>query len=69
MIPDRFELTDGERHHPFWMRLVAHLGEELRQLRGRNDGPLTEIETATLRGRIQCLKSLIALGDVPPHDG
>ena len=64
-----FALTDGERHHPFWTRLSAHLTERLRELRGRNDGPLNELETATLRGQINCLKGLIALGDDPPIDG
>ena len=64
-----FALTDGERHHPLWTRLSAHLTERLRELRGRNDGPLNELETATLRGQINCLKGLIALGDDPPSDG
>lgn len=64
-----FALTDGERHHPLWTRLSAHLTERLRELRGRNDGPLNELETATLRGQINCLKGLIALGDDPPIDG
>ena len=64
-----FALTDGERHHPLWTRLSAHLTERLRELRGRNDGPLNELETATLRGQINCLKGIIALGDDPPTDG
>ena len=64
-----FALTDGERHHPLWTRHSAHLTERLRELRGRNDGPLNELETATLRGQINCLKGLIALGDDPPIDG
>ena len=64
-----FALTDGERHHPLWTRLSAHLTERLRELRGRNDGPLNEIETATLRGQINTLKGIIALGDGPPSDG
>ena len=64
-----FALTDGERHHPLWTRLSAHLTERLRDLRGRNDGPLNELETATLRGQINCLKGIIALGDDPPTDG
>lgn len=64
-----FALTDGERHHPLWTRLSAHLTERLRELRGRNDGPLNELETATLRGQINCLKGLIALGHDSPSDG
>ncbi len=64
-----FALTDGERHHPLWIRLSAHLAEKLGRLRGKNDGPLTEAETLTLRGQIQCLKGIIALGLEPPIDG
>ena len=64
-----FTLTDGERRHPLWGRLSAYLELRLRDLRGRNDGPLNELETATLRGQINCLKGLSALGDDPPSDG
>jgi len=64
-----FVLSDGERHHPLWVRLSAHLTMRLAQLRGKNDGPLTENETATLRGQIAALKAIINLGDEPPRDG
>lgn len=64
-----FALTDGERHHPLWVRISAHLQTRLLQLRGKNDGALSEMETAALRGQIACLKSLMALGDEPPKDG
>lgn len=43
--------------------------EKLREARGRNDGPLSEMETAMLRGQIKTLKGLIELGDDPPNDG
>ncbi len=60
-----FELTDGERSHPLWQRLYAHLVESAADARARNDDPaLSERETAVLRGRIYALKSLIAL-DTP----
>ncbi len=59
-----FALTDGEKAHPLWLRLKARLTEQLIELRAHNDNPhLTEWETAALRGRIACLKSVIALGD------
>jgi hypothetical protein len=64
-----FLLSDGERSHPLWVRLRAHLESRLALLRAKNDGALTEYETATLRGQIKCLKGLIALGDNPPIDG
>jgi hypothetical protein len=66
-LDNSFALTDGERHHPLWIRLSAHLSEKLTHLRARNDGPLTEQETATLRGEINCLKRVIALGAEPPR--
>jgi hypothetical protein len=64
-----FALTEGERHHPLWLRLSAHLTEKLARLRSRNDGALSEQETATIRGEINCVKRFIALGDEPPQDG
>lgn len=66
---DRFTLSDGERVHPLWIRLKAHLEDRLRIARGRNDGPLHEIETASYRGQIKLLKALIGLGDDPPPTG
>lgn len=66
MTPD-FELSSGEKAHPLWAQLKAHLQEQLAGARVRNDNAtLTEPETATLRGRIACLKSIIALGDDRP---
>lgn len=64
-----FILSEGERHHPLWVRLSAHLSAKLTQARGKNDGALTQEETARLRGRISALKDLLALGDEPPRDG
>ena len=66
-LPDQFMLSDGERHHPLWLRLSAHLKQKLEIARAQNDNPkLPESETAALRGQISTLKSLIALGDTPP---
>ena len=62
-----FDLTDGERNHPLWLRLKAHWLGQLDVLRKRNDSAtMTEPETAALRGHIKCLKGVIALGDVLP---
>ncbi len=69
-ILDNFALTDGERSHPFWMRLKAHLESELQSRRVRNDRvDAPEQETAALRGEIRVLKALIRLGDDPPQTG
>jgi hypothetical protein len=59
-----FELSDGERAHPLWARFKAHLLDRLADARTRNDdASANEPATAMLRGRIACLKALIALGD------
>ena len=61
-----FQLTDGEKSHPLWARLKAHLEDRLAAARVRNDDPaMLADQTAALRGRIGCLKSIIALGDEP----
>lgn len=68
-IASPFALTEAERRNPLWLKLVGHFEQRLRDLRGKNDGPLDPAETASIRGQIQTLKSIIALGDEPPHDG
>lgn len=64
-----FDLTDGEKMHPLWLRLKAHLEKQLQSLRERNDRPQAELETATLRGHIKCLRVILALGDDRPQTG
>lgn len=66
---DALELSDGERMHPLWVRLKAHFETQLQSLRERNDRPQTELETATLRGHIKCMRAVIALGDSRPLTG
>lgn len=61
-----FKLTDADKHSGTWMRLAEHMRNRLDELRGKNDGDQTESQTAMLRGQIQCLKSLLALGDDQP---
>jgi hypothetical protein len=64
-----FELTSGEKSHPLWAKLKAHLQERLADARVRNDQPASEQDTAALRGRIAALKLVIALGDDRPVIG
>jgi hypothetical protein len=60
---DDFELTSHDRSSSLWVRLEAHLVEMVAAARRKNDDEtITEQQTAALRGRIKCLKSLIALG-------
>jgi hypothetical protein len=63
--PD-FALTAGEINSPLWRRLTEHFETQLKNLRGRNDGPLDPEQTAMIRGQIQTLKGLIALGEYEP---
>ena len=64
-----FHLTDGERAHPMWSRIKAHLVGRLAELRARNDRAAPEQETADCRGRIAECKAFIALGDDRPIIG
>lgn len=66
---EQFELTEGEKHHPLWQRLKAHFESQLATLRARNDGALSEIETAAVRGHIKFCKAAIRLGDDQPQTG
>ena len=59
----KFELSAVERDGALWSRLEAHLQKQLAYYRIQNDGDKTEIETAAIRGRIGCLKSLLALSN------
>jgi hypothetical protein len=65
IIGEDFELTAQDRNSATWRRLEEHLTARLAQLRAKNDRPLSEQETATLRGQIACLKEIIALGKDP----
>lgn len=58
-----FELTPHDRASSLWLRLATHLSDRLADARRRNDAPLSDIETAMLRGEIKSLRRLLALGD------
>lgn len=63
-------MSDGDRSSPTWVRLRAHLEEQLRIKRAQNDdSALDQFQTAKLRGHIESLKAIIALGDMPPPIG
>lgn len=72
MIPKNFTLSFAERNSPAWHKIEQYLNHRLDQVRKKNDNPLSAEETATLRGEIAALKSLLALGVLPilpPDDG
>lgn len=63
------KISKLERHEidsPLWQRLKAHLEEEIRIQRTKNDGDHDAIRTADIRGRIAQLKALLALGNLDP---
>lgn len=65
--PQPFVLTSSERQSGLWMRLENHLKDRLTTLRKQNDGDLTDIQTAKLRGQISFAAGLLLLGkDQPP---
>ena len=67
MVIADFHLTDEERTSATWQSVQAHLERMLAKKRFDNDNPkLTDVETATLRGHIQCLKAILALSAKPP---
>lgn len=64
-----FELSPLEKASHLWVRLREHLEERLADARRRNDRLMSETETAAVRGEIQLLKKIIALGNDRPMTG
>lgn len=60
-------LTKIERQGTVWLKLKAHLNKRLEAARIKNDGDLTDKQTARLRGRIDELKNLLDLGEDKPQ--
>ena len=58
-------LTDLEKQSAVWLKLERHLNETLTSLRSQNDGDLDLTATARLRGRINAVKQILALGESP----
>lgn len=63
------KISKLERHEidsALWQKLRAHLEEELRTQRTKNDGEHDAVETAKIRGDIRRIKALLALGNLDP---
>jgi hypothetical protein len=58
-----FRLEPHEVQANLWIKLSDELNKRLDLARKRNDGALDEIATATLRGEIRVLKSILAFAD------
>lgn len=52
-----------------WKALVDHYEARLIDLRKRNDGDLSETQTAKLRGRINEIREFLALATPAPEHG
>lgn len=64
-----FHLSENDKSTALWLRLKAHMEGRLAAARVRNDGALTEAETAALRGEIKTLKALTRLDLARPMTG
>ena len=61
-----FKLSPGERASPVWQRVSKHVEFLLETARKRNDNHQDEVKTASLRGEIKSLRSILAFGTDPP---
>jgi hypothetical protein len=58
-----FELSNQELDSALWQKITGHLESRLEVARKRNDGDLSEFDTARLRGRIEAYKELLGFND------
>lgn len=58
-------LTKEQRESALWKILMEHFERRLLDKRLKNDGPLSEVETASIRGGISELKSIMLLNNEP----
>lgn len=64
-----FELSEADKATGLWLRMKAHFEDRLQDARRRNDRVQPESDTAAIRGEIQALKRLLALGSDRPLTG
>jgi len=62
----KLAFTNEDRLSGTWAKIKARLEQRLASLRVQNDGNLTEQQTQRLRGAIQEVKALLAIGDPKP---
>jgi len=62
----KLAFTNEDRLSGTWAKIKARLEQRLASQRAKNDGDLTETQTQRLRGSIQEIKYLLAMGDVKP---
>lgn len=64
MMPDKFVLTRQDQDSATWAKMKVYLELRLDILRKKNDGSLSDVETARVRGQIAMIKELLGL-DTP----
>ena len=60
------KLSDQERHSALWKKLSAYLEDRIQTYRLKNDGDMSELDTARLRGKIAACKEFLAVGEPAP---
>jgi len=70
-IPSEEEplFNDHDRSSASWEKMRRYLWRQLFVLRELNDAPKTELDTATLRGRIMEIKNLLELACKQQQEG
>ena len=63
---EELKLTRSEKDSALWKKIEQYLQHKIDVCRRKNDGDLTEGETAKLRGRILAHKELLVLGESQP---
>lgn len=67
--PVVLKLQAHECETALWQKLSAHYTKHLSFLREQNDAPLTELQTAELRGKIKFCKAFLDLAkELPAAD-
>jgi hypothetical protein len=69
MIEEEFKLQGFELQSALWIKLAEYYKFRLEVLRAKNDGHLSELDTARLRGEIKAVKHFLALGNPVPGEG
>lgn len=63
---ERFELTDGEKISPAWLKIEDYLKQRLQILHAALESDLAPESTAKIRGQIVEVKSLRAMAIARP---
>lgn len=57
------KLSEHESQTAVWLKLEAYFKEQLESLRCQNDGDLSELDTARLRGKLSLLKTILSVAE------